>query len=114
VIHPQVQVEGFSPTRLNQFCFYSLLVIGDFTLKDKVLKTFGKTHYVSELGSSMKDQSVTLTGWVHRKREHGGVIFIIVRDSTGIVQVAGHRGQMPDVVFDAMQQVISELQRVLS
>jgi aspartyl-tRNA synthetase len=70
-------------------------------LKDKVLKTYGKTHYVSELLPSMKDKSVTLTGWAHRKREHGGVIFIIVRDPTGVVQAAGHRGQLGDVTFDA-------------
>ena len=32
-------------------------------------------------------QSVTIAGWVHRRRDHGGLIFIDVRDSKGIVQV---------------------------
>ncbi|MDO8055900.1 MAG: asparagine--tRNA ligase, partial [Candidatus Hermodarchaeota archaeon] len=75
---------------------------------DKVLKTFGKTHYVSELKASMEGTSVTLTGWVHRKREHGGVVFIIVRDPTGTIQVAGHRGKTTDNAFDEMQQVTLE------
>ena len=76
-------------------------------MTDKVLKTFGKTHYVSELDASMEGASVTLTGWVHRKREHGGVIFVIVRDPTGVIQAAGHREQAPDA-FESMQTVTLE------
>lgn len=77
-------------------------------MTEKVLKTFGKTHYVAELETSMEDSAVTLTGWVHRKREHGGVIFIIVRDPTGVIQVAGHREKIPAAVFDEMQRVTLE------
>lgn len=73
-----------------------------------MLKTFGKTHYISELNSEMKGESVTLTGWVHRKREHGGVIFIIIRDPTGVIQVAGHRKQIADHTFSAMQEATPE------
>ena len=76
-------------------------------LTDKVLKTFGKTHYVAELDSSLKGKSVTLTGWVHRKREHGGVIFVIVRDPTGVIQAAGHREETSEA-FEIMQQVTLE------
>jgi len=83
------------------------------SLIDKVLKTFGKTHYVSELDASMEGQSVTLTGWVHRKREHGGIIFVIVRDPTGVIQAAGHREQAP-TAFEAMQQVTLESSIVVS
>ncbi|MFX1576575.1 MAG: aspartate--tRNA(Asn) ligase [Promethearchaeota archaeon] len=82
-------------------------------MTDKMLKTFGKTHYVSELGASMEGQSVTLTGWVHRKREHGGVIFVIVRDPTGLIQVAGHREQAPSA-FQAMEEVTLESSIVVS
>jgi asparaginyl-tRNA synthetase len=77
------------------------------SLTEKVLKTFGKTHYVAELDSSMEGKSVTLTGWVHRKREHGGVIFVIVRDPTGVIQSAGHREKKP-TAFEAMQEVTLE------
>lgn len=61
----------------------------------------------------MEGQSVTLTGWVHRKREHGGVIFVIVRDSTGVIQVAGHRERAPKA-FQAMEEVTLESSIVVS
>ena len=46
-----------------------------------------RTHYCGELGAKLVDQSVTLCGWVHRRRDHGGVIFIDLRDREGTVQV---------------------------
>ena len=55
----------------------------------------------------MANESVTLTGWVHRKRTHGGVIFIILRDSTGTIQVAGNRKVLGES-FEGMQQVTLE------
>lgn len=74
----------------------------------KTLKTFGKTHDVAELDPSMVGESVTLTGWVHRKREHGGVIFIILREATGIIQAAGHRVKTPSAAFKAMERATLE------
>lgn len=46
-----------------------------------------RTHYCGEIGAGHVGQSVTVCGWVHRRRDHGGVIFLDVRDRTGIVQV---------------------------
>jgi aspartyl-tRNA synthetase len=46
-----------------------------------------RTHYCGELNSSHTDQDVTLVGWAHRRRDHGGVIFIDLRDREGRVQV---------------------------
>ena len=46
-----------------------------------------KSHYCGELGAGEAGQAVTLAGWVHRRRDHGGLIFLDIRDSTGIVQV---------------------------
>jgi len=46
-----------------------------------------KSHNCGQLGRKHVGQKVTLAGWVHRRRDHGGVAFIDLRDSTGIVQV---------------------------
>jgi aspartyl-tRNA synthetase len=46
-----------------------------------------RSHYCGELNESHLDQNVLLYGWVHRRRDHGGVIFLDVRDREGIAQV---------------------------
>jgi aspartyl-tRNA synthetase len=46
-----------------------------------------RTHYCGTLDTSHLDQEVTLVGWAHRRRDHGGVIFVDLRDREGRVQV---------------------------
>lgn len=46
-----------------------------------------RTFYCGEVGTEQIDQQVSLCGWVDRRRDHGGVIFIDLRDREGIVQV---------------------------
>ncbi len=46
-----------------------------------------RTHYCGHLNTSHLDQEVELCGWVHRRRDHGGVIFVDLRDREGLVQV---------------------------
>ncbi|PKN52201.1 MAG: aspartate--tRNA ligase [Deltaproteobacteria bacterium HGW-Deltaproteobacteria-13] len=55
--------------------------MADFLTKDK------RTHYCGNLDISLVDQEVILMGWAHRRRDHGGVIFVDLRDREGIVQV---------------------------
>jgi aspartyl-tRNA synthetase len=49
-----------------------------------------RTDYCGLIDSRYLDQTVTLYGWVHRRRDHGGVIFVDLRDREGIVQVVCH------------------------
>ncbi|SDW93713.1 aspartate--tRNA ligase [Thiocapsa roseopersicina] len=46
-----------------------------------------RTQYCGELNSRHEGQEVVLCGWVHRRRDHGGVIFIDLRDREGLVQI---------------------------
>ena len=46
-----------------------------------------RTHYCGDLTAANLDQVVTLAGWAHRRRDHGGVIFIDLRDREGLAQV---------------------------
>jgi aspartyl-tRNA synthetase len=65
-----------------------------------------RTHYCGELDAALVDRSVTLCGWAHRRRDHGGVIFIDLRDREGLAQVVCH----PDraAAFQAAERVRNE------
>lgn len=53
-------------------------------LKGEVLM---RTNYCGEIDETLNEQTVSFCGWVHRRRDHGGVIFLDVRDREGLVQV---------------------------
>ncbi|MCF5503682.1 aspartate--tRNA ligase, partial [Pseudomonas syringae] len=46
-----------------------------------------RSHYCGQLNESLEGQEITLCGWVHRRRDHGGVIFLDIRDREGMAQV---------------------------
>ncbi|MGH8127262.1 MAG: aspartate--tRNA ligase [Gammaproteobacteria bacterium] len=46
-----------------------------------------RTHSSGEVNTQLIDETVTVCGWVHRRRDHGGVIFVDLRDRSGLVQV---------------------------
>ena len=49
--------------------------------------TMRRSHRCGEVMSTQVGDEIVLAGWVHRRRDHGGVIFVDLRDRTGIVQV---------------------------
>ena len=46
-----------------------------------------KTHHCADLNEQLLDASVTLCGWLHRRRDHGGLTFFDLRDRSGLAQV---------------------------
>ena len=65
-----------------------------------------RSHYCGHLNASHVDQEVEICGWVHRRRDHGGVIFIDLRDREGLVQVV-YDPDLPDM-FSIAEQVRNE------
>jgi aspartyl-tRNA synthetase len=65
-----------------------------------------RSHFCGQVTAALIDQTVTVCGWVHRRRDHGGVIFIDLRDREGLLQVVVD----PDTeeAFALAEQVRSE------
>src|SRR5215213_9106894 len=76
-----------------------------------------RTHRCGELRPSHIGQRVILQGWVHRQRDHGGLIFIDLRDRTGWTQVVFNPQHAPEahsIASDARSEYVIEIEGVVS
>ena len=64
------------------------------------INTKKRSHYAGTLGASLTGTEVILMGWAHRRRDHGGVIFIDLRDREGIAQIVFN----PDISAEAHRE----------
>jgi aspartyl-tRNA synthetase len=65
----------------------------------------GRTHYAQDINETLIGQEVQVAGWVHRRRDHGGLIFVDLRDRTGLVQIVC---QPDDSGFATLDRVRAE------
>jgi aspartyl-tRNA synthetase len=62
-----------------------------------------RTHNCADLRASDVGAEVRLSGWIHRKRDHGGVLFVDLRDHYGITQIVGRAGSEPLQILDRLR-----------
>ena len=65
-----------------------------------------RSHYCGQVNEQLLSQSVSVAGWVHRRRDHGGVIFVDLRDREGLVQIVFHPEQQ--AVFEVAEKLRNE------
>ncbi|MDE1823650.1 MAG: aspartate--tRNA(Asn) ligase, partial [Candidatus Micrarchaeota archaeon] len=67
-----------------------------------ILQTTYRSHYVSEISPEDDGKEVTLAGWVHEVRNIGKIVFVLLRDRTGIAQIVGKEGDTKQEALSAM------------
>ncbi len=72
-----------------------------------LLKQLRRTHYTHEITPKLHGQRVVLMGWVHSIRDHGGVLFVVLRDSHGLRQLVARKDVNPDV-FRKLENITVE------
>jgi aspartyl-tRNA synthetase len=75
-----------------------------------------RTHLCGELRASHAGQTVTLSGWVNRRRDHGGVAFFDLRDRAGIVQITINPDlpkEMLDLAADVRNEWVLQIEGVV-
>jgi len=73
------------------------------------VETVLRTHLAGNLNKELEGQTVTLTGWVARRRDHGGVIFIDLRDRSGLAQVVFRESAVAEAAHDLRSEFVVQV-----
>jgi nondiscriminating aspartyl-tRNA synthetase len=74
-------------------------------LKEEEIGQWRRTHYSSEINSSLEDREVIIMGWVSSKRDHGNIQFIMIRDRYGDIQVMAKKSESSKRLFAQIEQI---------
>ncbi|HIR24751.1 MAG TPA: aspartate--tRNA ligase [Candidatus Egerieimonas faecigallinarum] len=72
------------------------------------MKGLKRSHRCTEVTKEMTGSEVTLMGWVQKSRNKGGIVFVDLRDRSGIIQVIFENGEVSDEVFEKAGRLRSE------
>src|SRR3546814_9430353 len=72
-----------------------------------------RTHHCAELRASDVGGKVRLSGWVHRKRDHGNLLFVDLRDHHGITQIVADVDSEAFALIERSEEHTSELQSLM-
>jgi aspartyl-tRNA synthetase len=70
--------------------------------REKIMHPY-RTHYCGQLRAADVGSTVRISGWIHRKRDHGGVLFVDLRDHYGLTQVVGVAGSDAMKLLDSLK-----------
>ncbi len=76
-----------------------------------------RSHYISDISKDLAGKEVRIAGWVHEVRDVGSIVFMLVRDRTGIIQVTAKKGSVDEKIMKSMsppkESVVSILGTVI-
>lgn len=73
-----------------------------------LLKDLRRTHYTSDVNEDVIDQEVTIMGWVHEIRDLGGIIFLLIRDFKGLIQVTAPSKKVSAEILEDIRSLRKE------
>ncbi|HKG70577.1 MAG TPA: aspartate--tRNA(Asn) ligase [Nitrososphaeraceae archaeon] len=74
-------------------------------VREEELGQWRRTHYSGEINSSLHNKEVIIMGWVSSIRDHGNILFIMIRDRYGDVQVIAKKSECTDEVLEQIRQI---------
>ena len=72
------------------------------------LENWRRTHYSNEVKKELKGEKVLLMGWIHEMRDLGGIIFVLLRDRDGIIQITVPSKKVSPELFEEIKKLKKE------
>jgi nondiscriminating aspartyl-tRNA synthetase len=74
-------------------------------VREEELGQWRRTHYSGEISSSLHNKEVIIMGWVSSIRDHGNILFVMIRDRYGDVQVIAKKSECTDELLEQIRQI---------